>query len=314
MPSRQSGLVTSPLESELESDGAFFIAAYNGAHGHHEPCTKVQWALIRPSFLAALTPISHFAPKGLRNYATPYVRLATWALEQGLAIDPKVLLSAEVSEAFLAGQARGTADMRSWLRRLARVHGIGVAETPVGYRWRPAPAPYSDEECAALVGYARSLTNQFRRDRLTALLALGLGCGLASTGLRGVTAANLHRHGRERFMRSGVHCAKVRSPYAKLLEEVCAARPEGALVSSKSKNITTEIVAWANGRVGVPKLSPARLRATYICRNLEEGAPFMDLVAWTGVKTIESIAKYLEYVTLAPRACPAELANQDGAI
>ena len=170
----------------------------------------------------------------------------------GLPLDPKVLLSPEVSEAFLAGQAKGTTDMRSWLRRLARAHGIGVAETPVGYKWRPAPKPYSDEECAALVGYARSITNRFRRDRL-ALLALGLGCGLASTGLRGVTASDVHRHGREQFMRSGVHCAKVRSNYAKLLEEVCLARPEGELVSSKGKNVTTEIVAWASERVGVPK-------------------------------------------------------------
>jgi hypothetical protein len=313
MPSRHSGFVTSPLEFALEADGAVFLAAYNGAWGHHAGCSKAQWALIRPSFLEAMAPVSHYAPKGIRNYAAPYVRLAAWALEQGLALEPAVLLSAEVSEAFLAGQEEGTADSRSWLRRLARAHGIGVADTPVGYHWRPAPAPYSDEECAALVGYARSLTNEFRRTGLSALLALGLGCGLARRSLRGVTAAHLHYHDRDVFMRSATHCAKVRSPYATLLEEVCHARPEGTLVGSRTKNITTEIVSWGNGRVGVPPLSPDRLRSTYICRSIEEGAPFLDLVAWTGVKTLESIAKYLDYIRLPARTCPEASVTQGGA-
>ena len=114
-------------------------------------------------------------------------------------------------------------------------------------------------------------------------------------------------------MRSGVRCAKVRPAYATLLDEVCAARSEGVLVTLKAKNITTEIVAWASERVGVPTLNPDRLRATYICRTLDDGVSFLDLVAWTGVRSLESIAKYLEYVTLEPRQCPAESSDQDGA-
>lgn len=114
-------------------------------------------------------------------------------------------------------------------------------------------------------------------------------------------------------MRTGARCAKVRPGYASLLEEACASRPHGYLLVSTRRDLTTDIVAWASGRVGLPKLSPDRLRATYICRSLEEGASFFDLAAWTGVSRAESLVKYFEHVKLAPRRCPAEDDEQGGA-
>lgn len=313
MPIRHPGSIASTLEPALEGDGAAFLATYNGAWGHSKPCSKAQWAQIRPSFLEALGVFSHLAPKGLRNYATPYVRLAAWALEQGLPLEPKVLLSAQVCEAFLAGQREGTADMRSWLRRLARAHGVGVATTKIGYAKRPAPKPYSASECSALVRYARTLTNEYRRVGILTLLALGLGCGLAGASLRWVSAEDLHRHGSEWFMRSGRRCAKVRADYVELVREVCALRPEGHLIGTSSRNITERIVSWVTGRVGVPQLNPNRLRATYICRNLEEGAPLLDLVAWTGFRQLTSIVNYFDHVKVPPRVCPMEAVFEGGA-
>ena len=225
----------------------------------------------------------------------------------------KVLLSAQVSEAFLAGQREGMADMRSWLRRLGRAHGVGVATTKIGYAKRPAPAPYSAGECAALVRYARTLTNEYRRVGILTLLALGLGCGLAEASLRGVSAGDLHRHETDWLMRSGRRCAKVRGDYVELVSEVCSFRPEGHLIETSSRNITERIVSWVAGRVGVPQLNPNRLRATYICRNLEEGAPLLDPVTWTGFRQMTSIVNYFEHVKVSPRACPMEAVFEGGA-
>lgn len=291
-----------------------FIRAYDGAHGHGAPCSAEQWPVIRPSFTLALAPLWHFSARNARRYATAYTRLAAWALERGLPMAVETLLSAEVTEAFLAQQPVGAADLRKNLRKLALVHGIEEAGTPIGYKKRAAPAPYSEAECEALMAFAAGMANVNRRVSLQALLALGLGCGLARTGLRGVSAASLHLHGDEEYLRSGLHCAKVREEYRDVLAEVCEARPDGGLLGEPRRDITTRIVSWVSGRVGVPHLSPDRLRSTYICRNLEEGATLMDIVAWTGVRRTASIATYFEYVTLTPRACPAEPWGRAGAL
>lgn len=319
MPSQENDFVTPFHEDEPVSwrvnpgYASYLIRTYDGAHGYRAPCTAEQWPAIRPSFIEALAPMWYFTDRGVRGYMTAYTRLAAWALERGLPMIVETLLSAEVTEAYLAQQPKGTTDQRNYLRKLARVHGIAEPEDPIGYQKRKAPAPYSEAECEALVAFADSMTNDDRRVSLQALLALGLGCGLARTGLRGVTAASRHLHGDDEYVRSGVHCAKAREGYRELLRQVCEERPEGGLLGETGRNITTNIVSWVSGRVGVPHLSPDRLRATYICRSLEGGAGLIDIVAWTGVKRPESIAVYFEYVEIAPQPCPLAPWNRGGA-
>lgn len=313
-PHISADLATSQHDSVGTQSGADFVASYNGAHGHSAPCTKLQWNQIRPGFTSALAPLYHLSPRALRRYATAYARLATWALEHCLDLEPSMLLSPEMTEAFLAAQPSGTADLRSTLRRLAQANGIAMTTGTLGYHKRPAPEPYQPSECEALLAFAKNVANPERRVSLQALLALGLGCGLARESLRDVTAESLHRHGTEPYVRSGTRCAKVRTQYLDLLEEVIRERPSGELLGPRRKNITTEIVSWTTGRVGVPALSPDRLRATYICHWIETGAPLLDLMAWTGTKTFENIGQYLAHVTSAAPTCPEESLNLGGAL
>jgi hypothetical protein len=309
-------LATSPHDFDPQdaTSGVHFVTSYNGSHGHGAPCTKAEWKVIRPSFMAAMAPVSDLTSRGIRRYATAYARLSSWALVQGLDLEPTRLLSAEVAEAFLAGQRVGQADQRGVLRRLARAHGVAEATTPLGYHKRQMPAPYAAAECEALWSYASTLSNHQRRTSLQALLTLGLGCGLARTSLRGVTAESLHAHEREIFVRSGERCAKVRPEYTSRLKKVCLARPEGELIGKPTKNITAKIVVWVSGRVGVPALHPDRLRATYICAWLEDGAGLLDLMAWTGVRRMESIGQYHSYLKPRTVTCPMDGDDAGGAL
>ncbi len=313
-PHIPADLATSQLDFHGAPSGADFVASYNGAHGHSAPCTKDQWVKVRPGFASALDPLSSLSPRALRRYATAYARLAAWALDNCLGLEPSVLLSPEMTEAFLAVQPAGTADLRSTLRRLGRANGVTTTTGTLGYHKRRGPAPYVPSECEALFTFARNMANPERKVSLQALLALGLGCGLARESLRGVSAASLHSHGTEYFVRSGTRCAKVRTEYLDLLEEVIRERPIGELLGPRRRNITAEIVSWTTGRVGVPALSPDRLRATYICHWIEVGAPLLDLMAWTGTKTFENIGQYLAHVAPATPTCPDKSPNLGGAL
>src|SRR5487761_1894799 len=302
-PHISADLATSQHDFHGAPSGADFVASYNGAHGHSAPCTKSQWEQIQPGLISALEPLSSLSSRALRRYATAYARLATWALDNCLNLETSVLLSPEITEAFLANQPAGTADLRSTLRRLGQANGITTTTGTLGYHKRRGPAPYEPAECEALLTFARNVANPERKVSLQALLALGLGCGLARESLRGVTADSLHRHGAEPFVRSGTRCAKTRTEYVDLLEEVIRIRPNGELLGPRRRNITTEIVSWVADRVGIPPLSPDRLRASYICYWIETGATLLDLMAWTGTKTSENIGQYLAHVAPFAPTC-----------
>ena len=114
-------------------------------------------------------------------------------------------------------------------------------------------------------------------------------------------------------MRSAKHCAKVRPDFIERLHEVCSARPCGDLIGRPKRNITTEMVEWATGKVGVPKLNTDRLRSTYICRCIENGAGVLDVMTWTGMGKLESLGKYLTHLTTTDPMCP-QYFNESGAL
>ena len=316
MSSHQNAdLVTSlhPSHPHVCSPGVTFFTSYDASHGHDTACSKEQWALIQPNFLEAMAPLTALTPRGIRRYATAYVKLCAWALNGGLELNTEWLLSAEVIEAYLATQKVGQADQRQILRRLAARHGIADISRGQGFTKRGAPVPYSEAEGEALWNYASALSNQNRATSVKALLVLGMGCGLARTGLRGVTAECVHQHGDDTYVRSGQHCAKVRAAFVERLDEICRSRQSGDLIGTPKRNITTEMVEWTLGKVGVPRLNTDRLRSTYICRSIEAGESVLDVLMWTGMRNLESLGKYLGHLAPAPSTCPL-LADQGGAL
>ena len=103
----------------------------------------------------------------------------------------------------------------TYLWRLARVHGVVSPTAAAGARMsrQAYRAPYTTDEMAALLEFAQSLTNEYRRKTLLTLVALGAGCGITRQRVRSVHASGVHLHGDAMFVKVG-HCAKVRTAFA----------------------------------------------------------------------------------------------------
>jgi hypothetical protein len=73
------------------------------------------------------------------------------------------------------------------------------------------------------------------------------------------------------------------------------------------------MVEWATGKVGVPKLNTDRLRSTYICRSIQDGAGVLEVMTWTGIGKLESLGKYLVHLPSLTPMCP-QFVNESGAL
>ena len=123
--------------------------------------------------------------------------------------------------------------------------------------------------------------------------------------MRGVTASHVHLHDDgATYVRTSTNCARVREDFISLLSDTCVRRPEGQLVGTENgPDLTSAAVSWVQGRVGVPELSVDRLRATYICRLIEEGCSLRHLICWTGINTTEALMGYLAYTEPLAKYC-----------
>lgn len=288
-----------------KSPSAALIAAYDGAHGQRGPCTSEQWEAIGPFFRQTMAPLASLPVGRIRRTATPLVRLCVFALRQGAPLDLAVILQPAFLEAFLATLPAGAPDARSALRDLARAHGIDTASTPLGYSRRPATASYDDSEIDALQLFAAHMRTDNQRLSLQALIALGAGAGLVRDALRDVTATAVHHHGHRIFVAAVGRCSYVLPRFVDVLHGVCEARPDGWLLGTQPKrNLTSHIVAWCHNRVGVPELSPDRLRSTYLRELFESDLSFREIVLSSGLQDFSRLAEFAALWRADYPACP----------
>ncbi|MHB8335634.1 MAG: hypothetical protein ACYDEH_12165 [Acidimicrobiales bacterium] len=279
------------------------IANYH-IRGGAEGLTKSDERHVEELVRAAVGPMAYFQ----RNSIYPYLRGATelvqWAHECGYDLELETVFSEDLVWAFLAQRPKGGLDHSKHLWRLVRSHGA-VSPTANAASRTPRQvyqSPYSPDEMAALLEFAQSLTNEYRRATLLTLVALGAGCGITRQRVRDVRASDVHLHGEALFVRVG-HCAKVLPAFTELLAAACVRRPEGNLVPSGKTNVTERCAGWTEGRRGVPVYSTDRLRATYIVALMDNGASLTELMAWTGLKGCDALEPYLHFVKVEASSC-----------
>jgi len=213
-------------------------------------------------------------------------RLGAWGIEVGLEPRPEVLLHPSVIERFVAvglaeASVAGRRTARTNLRFLARrVAPALVAPAPVPLARSRAKAPYTPGEVAALLALAAAQPTEAGRQRLTALLCLGLGAGIERGELRALRGTDVIR-------RSGgvVVVVRGRCPRAvPVLDRYrgallgAAAHAGGRFicggVEATRKNLTTPLVARVAGGGDLPRLETGRLRATWLAEQLDRlGVP-----------------------------------------
>jgi len=202
-------------------------------------------------------------------------RLCDFALEKGLEPDPCVVLSAATIERFILSTTgwsnSGRRTMRSNLVFLSR-RVVGVAPRPLALGRERAQAPYSGAELVAYLSLADAQPTLARRQRATALIALGAGAGLIGADLRLV-------RGHDVMARSGGVLVCVHGPHPRVVP-VRAELAERALGAAawagpdfivggaepNRRNVTSPLIASLAGGVDLPRLSLARLRSTWVAR------------------------------------------------
>lgn len=279
------------------------IANYHGQFGSRDfPVDEVEQ--LKNLVREAVKPMAHLQVPSIYRYLRAMSVLSQWAHESGYELDAANVLSEDKVWAFLNSPSNGELDYSAPLWRLAQRHGLispaaaKAARTPQrNYR-----TPYSVDELTAILEFADSLSNQYRRDTLLTLIALGAGCGINRGRIRGLSASDVHFHAKSVFVKAG-HCARVRPQFVRLIEESCTRRPTGLFFRS-SHNLTERAADWTKGRHGVPIFSTDRLRATYIVALIDEGASLTDLMAWTGLKSTEALEPYLPFTKVKVSTCP----------
>jgi integrase len=298
------------VKTSIKTSTKRFLATYNPTKSKTEMIKSEQWDRVRDFVIEAATPLCFMAINTVRPHLTALVKLAVWADNQGLPLNVSYLLGEAVLSAYEVTEETGVASSMSLLGRVSEANSVSSAR-----RGTPRPdyqAPYSPDEIEALVRFARSHTNQNRRGVLLAIISLGAGAGVVRSRLRGVRISDIHTHDDGRtFIRTTTNCALVRSEFVDVLNEVALLRGSNPLVGDDtSEDLTKSATSWVEGRRGIPALHIDRLRSTYVCTLMTEGASLLDLVAWTGVQAFESLQGYWDHVVKSASHCQGEAAAQ----
>jgi len=245
--------------------------------------------------------------------ATAVRGLSRFAQTRGIPAVREFLLDYDVIEAFcvagLPGRTCSTqGTYRSALYRLARpVHGEpGQRATP--FAGAKAPAPYSPAERAELAAIAAAQRDQAKRASALAVAVFGIGAGLRPGELVALRGSDVACHGRLMTVRVSGPAARVVpvSPaYAGRAAGLARRAGDGHLfrpgpADRGYKNFVTNFARTLAADPGAPRLEMSRCRSSFICDHLAAGTPLRELLAITGIRQAESLARYARHVDSAP--------------
>lgn len=224
--------------------------------------------------LVASTEVASWARA--RSLLWSAARLGAFALARGIEADPAVVLRVGFIERFLA---EGTPTWSAPARRTARSNLNFLAKEARRSGPRPArlsreraKAPYAEAELAAYLALADAQATEARCQRASGLIALGAGAGLIGADLRLV-------RGHHVAARAGGVVVEVRGARARHVpvRAELAPRALGAAAWAKDgfivggaeptrRNVTSPLIASLAQGPDLPRLSLARLRATWVAR------------------------------------------------
>lgn len=192
---------------------------------------------------------------------------------------------------------------RAILLRVAEALGVSERAMPPLYGSEPS-APYAAQEIAELRVWS-AVQQESRRESARVLLALGIGAGLTSSELCGVTASDIS---------SDASWIEVSGPRARSVHVEAEWRDalSGALHITDAPifqpsvrwcpNKISDFVRSTRGDQLRPK--PQRMRATWLLQRMTDGIPVQDLLYAAGVKSLDALARFERFLP-APAAVPS---------
>jgi integrase len=243
------------------------------------------------------------ALRGLRRFADIRGVPASW----------EFLLDYDVIEAFCVAGLRGRAcstrgTYRSALYRLAEAAGGPAGQRATPFAGARAPAPYSPAERAEVAAAAAAQRGPVKRSSALAMIVFGIGAGLRPGELVTLRGGDVAWHGRQvtvHITGPAARAAPVTSRYARRAAELARGAGSGFVfrpgpAGRGYKNFVTNFARNLAADPAAPRLSMGRARSTFICGHLVAGTPLGELLAITGIREAESLARYARHVGSAP--------------
>jgi hypothetical protein len=234
-------------------------------------------------------------------------RLAAWCFDQGLSLDPEVVLDPDTVERFASlglGEGRTSNTYRAILRRIGP---ILTSRAP----WEPRPrplsrrtvaAPYSADELDALSRDARHQSTPARRRAARALLVLGAGAGLDGRWALKVRGSDVLGSPDAFLVQVGPPTPRkvpVLAGYEAELLDLAALAGEDLLIGGRSsyRNRASDLTAKFEAGHGSPRFSCSRLRSTWLVHHLALGTRLPELAAAAGLSGVTVLSDLLAFVS-----------------
>jgi hypothetical protein len=240
------------------------------------------------------------------------LRLSSWATSEGLPLEREVVLDPDTVERFCqrgVANDRSRATFRSDLRRMGPLltRSAPWQPRPQAIATRNLAPPYTFSEIELLRADAANQPTEARRRGARALLALGLGAGLDGRWVARVEARSVTRRGGVVEVRVGEPAPRCVVVLAEWEDEVIdLARTPGSdyLIGGRSeaKNRVADLSKRLVRPVGHPRLSPGRLRSTWLRGHLEAGTRLPELCRAAGLQGFEVLSDLLPLVPPLVRA------------
>jgi integrase len=202
-------------------------------------------------------------------------KLAAFGESVGLEPCAEVLLHPSVIERFIVAGERTLSPatrrtLRTNLRHLARALERCPQPAPVALGRERAKAPYGGSEIAGYLALAATQPTLARRMRAAALVCLGAGAGVVGAELRHITGGDvIERSGGLLVVVSGrrARVVPVLARFHEPLRQAAAFAGRGYLIGGRDarrRNLSDALTAALCRDVGLPRLEPGRLRATWL--------------------------------------------------
>lgn len=305
-------------EAALEA-AARMVGGYKGYPKLTELQREFVQGLVLDCLTAAPQPVTH---AWVRHALGLSANLVRWASGEGLPLDREVLLTRhQINRWVHVGLASHPASTRATYRSRVEIMAAHVSTEPWDRRRYTLPKgdvglPLTGQEQADLWLWSRQIPSHRQRARISASVALGLGCGLTYAEEGHVYREDVTRdlagaHVTVRAGRNGkdrtVTCLRA---WEGRLWELVKDVPAGHLVGSpwrttpQTKNAYAQMVAATKRGYPSPvEWSHQRARRTWLATHMAAGTPFNVLLTAAGLSSAEALLRVLPYL---PEATPGE--------
>ncbi|WBM79838.1 hypothetical protein KIV56_16970 [Cryobacterium breve] len=261
------------------------------------------WDEIGEFVNAAVADTASISGRDARSLYPAAVAFVMWCWQsRGTPLERPRIFRRVVVEEFvhlgMASYARGSkATHRATLTIM--VEALNPAETVRSRRAIPRSAPtqpYTREEVAALHSWAAAQGTRRRHHDAIALLALGLGAGLATREILGARVADLETqddHINVIVWEGRARVVPVRPDWQRPLRRILADLDPAALIfrpgrTGASPGQLTDFLLRSRTELDV---RPSRMRTTWLLEHLNAGTPPKELLRISGLKNFAALDK-----------------------